>query len=717
MIPITPELGSISGIKFQDDNGDGEQNLGEVGLPNFQIYLDVNRNNNFDPDEPSAITDNDGSYVITNILPGEYPLREVQQPGFTQTTPNQNVTVTVIANENLRNQNFGNAPPAIPGTLQFSAPSFSIDENTPTNNATFTVTRTGGSDGVVSADIDITDGTANRGSDFGDPVPETISFADGVTQQTVSIPIIDDNSDENTETANLSLTNVTGGANVGQPATATLEIIDDDPPLIANPDTASITQGDQPITINVLANDEGNFPEIIAVDNLSQAGNNVTIDGINNQIIYSLAPGFTTTEPFTDTFNYTISNNPNTPNSTAPVSVVINPPLAFPGSISGITFNDINRNGSLDPGETGLPNVTVFLDTNPNDTPDSNEQQTVTNEFGIYNFFDLSPDNYTVRTISPPDATLTTAAEISVPLSSAQNVNDTNFGYRFPNPGTLQFSNPTFRIIEGTPNAIVTVTRTGGSDGVVSADINLTDGTANRGSDFGNPVPETISFADDVTQQTVSIPIFDDELDENTETANLSLANVTGGANIGQPATATLEIIDDDPLTTQVLGFEEFPNFARIPPIPVNTPQGSANLGFSRNTVALASRNIPGGEGRFNVNPTINNTVIAYDTGNAIRIDLDDIITQVGQIQSGSIFFDYASPNRIHTVTFFGADNQQIGQQPLPQTPPGQSPNDFSNFRREDISIPGGTQFIEIGSQATELGIDNLQLTLQTEDF
>ncbi|MGK7918596.1 MAG: Calx-beta domain-containing protein, partial [Trichodesmium sp.] len=616
-----------------------------------------------------------------------------------------------------------NVIPITPGTLQFSAPSFSVDENTPTNNATVTVTRTGGSDGVVSADIDITDGTANRGGDFGDPVPETISFADGVTQQTVSIPIIDDNSDENTETANLSLTNVTGGANIGQPATATLEIIDDDPPLIANPDTASITQGDSPITINVLANDQGNFPEIIAFDNLSQAGNNVTIDGINNQIIYSLAPGFTTTEPFTDTFNYTISNNPNTPNSTAPVSVVINPPTEFPGSISGITFNDINRNGSLDPGETGLPNVTVFLDTNQNDTLDSNDEQSTTDGVGFYSFPNLSPDNYTVRTISPPDATLTTAAEISVPLSSSQNVNDTNFGYSFPNPGTLQFSNPTFSFTEGTPNATVTVIRTGGSDGVVSADINLTNGTASRGIDFGNPIPETIFFADGETEQTVSIPIFDDNSDENNETANLSLANVTGGANIGQPATATLEIIDNDdriepqPLSinTEVFGFEQFTNFARFSFIPVDTPQGPANLRFSSNAIALVSNNISGGEGRFNVNPNINNTVIAYDTGNAIRIDLDDIINQVGEIESGNLLFDYASPNRSHTVTFLDENNQQLEERFLPQTSSGQFLNDFSNFNSTNIPIPEDTQFIDIGSEATELGIDNLQLTLQTE--
>ncbi|NEQ36068.1 MAG: hypothetical protein F6K40_07125 [Okeania sp. SIO3I5] len=32
-----------------------------------------------------------------------------------------------------------------------------------------------------------------------------------------------------------------------------------------------------------------------------------------------------------------------------------------------------------------------------------------------------------------------------------------------------------------------------------------------------------------------------------------------------------------------------------------------------------------------------------------------------------------------------------------------------------NIPIPEGTQLIKIGSQATEFGINNLQLTLQTE--
>ncbi|NEP80494.1 MAG: hypothetical protein F6K39_21385 [Okeania sp. SIO3B3] len=88
------------------------------------------------------------------------------------------------------------------------------------------------------------------------------------------------------------------------------------PLLVANPDTVTTTQGDPPITLDVLANDTGESLNIIVVDNLTQAGNNATIS--NNQIIYTPLPGFSGI----DTFTYEISDgNNNTPNSSATVNV------------------------------------------------------------------------------------------------------------------------------------------------------------------------------------------------------------------------------------------------------------------------------------------------------------------------------------------------------------------------------------------------------------
>jgi Calx-beta domain/Right handed beta helix region len=114
-------------------------------------------------------------------------------------------------------------------------------------------------------------------------------------------------------------------------------------------------------------------------------------------------------------------------------------------------------------------------------------------------------------------------------------------------PGTLQFSNPQYVVNEdGTPILAVTVTRTGGSAGTVSAVVNSADGTAIAPGDYNNN-PITVTFGDnDTSPKVITIPIVDDLLVEGNETVNLTLANPTGGATIGTQNSATLTIIDND---------------------------------------------------------------------------------------------------------------------------------------------------------------------------
>jgi len=121
--------------------------------------------------------------------------------------------------------------------------------------------------------------------------------------------------------------------------------------------------------------------------------------------------------------------------------------------------------------------------------------------------------------------------------------------------GTLQFSAPVFSVNEnGIPVVAVTVTRTGGSTGVVGATVSFTGGTATGGApalvtpeDYDN-TPILVSFGNGVTApQTVTVPILDDTVVEQPdETVNLSLGTPTGGATIGAQSTAVLTIIDND---------------------------------------------------------------------------------------------------------------------------------------------------------------------------
>ncbi|HVF73344.1 MAG TPA: DUF4394 domain-containing protein [Chthoniobacterales bacterium] len=111
------------------------------------------------------------------------------------------------------------------GVFQFSAPSYSVGESGPV--ATITINRIGGSEGDATVAFTTSDGTALSGADYTDS-DQVVTFGNGVTSQTVQIPLNNDGSDEFDETILLGLQNATGGALLGTPNTATLTITDDD---------------------------------------------------------------------------------------------------------------------------------------------------------------------------------------------------------------------------------------------------------------------------------------------------------------------------------------------------------------------------------------------------------------------------------------------------------------------------------------------------------
>ncbi|CAA9580351.1 Alkaline phosphatase [uncultured Synechococcales cyanobacterium] len=112
--------------------------------------------------------------------------------------------------------------------------------------------------------------------------------------------------------------------------------------------------------------------------------------------------------------------------------------------------------------------------------------------------------------------------------------------------GTLEFSAANFSVREDdTPIAAVTVTRSGRSDSTASAKITLSEGSATLADYRQKPV--SVKFAKGEVEQTIQIPLIDDQLIEGPETIQLSLEAPSSGAAIGEQKTATLEIVDNDP--------------------------------------------------------------------------------------------------------------------------------------------------------------------------
>ncbi|MFN8529737.1 MAG: SdrD B-like domain-containing protein, partial [Anaerolineae bacterium] len=88
-------------------------------------------------------------------------------------------------------------------------------------------------------------------------------------------------------------------------------------------------------------------------------------------------------------------------------------------TIVGVVFNDLDGNGTQDPGDTNMSGVTVYLDTNNNGSLDGGETSTVTDASGAYSFTSLAAGSYNVRIVPSASFSVTTTQPAVVVVPQA----------------------------------------------------------------------------------------------------------------------------------------------------------------------------------------------------------------------------------------------------------------------------------------------------------
>lgn len=81
------KLGSISGAVFEDANGNGARDPGEAGLSGWTVFIDARHDGQADAGDPTTVTDANGNFTFSNLVPGSYTIGEVLQPGYVETSP------------------------------------------------------------------------------------------------------------------------------------------------------------------------------------------------------------------------------------------------------------------------------------------------------------------------------------------------------------------------------------------------------------------------------------------------------------------------------------------------------------------------------------------------------------------------------------------------------------------------------------------------------
>ena len=130
-----------------------------------------------------------------------------------------------------------NSTPGSPGIVQLAEISYDVTEGAVVN---IFVTRSDGDSGAVSVDYAPADGTAVGGSDY-NAANGTLTWPDGLSgNQTISIPITDDNVAEPSEFFTVTLSNVSL-ATLGTHSSATVNIIDNDTAVVSATDLNTVT--------------------------------------------------------------------------------------------------------------------------------------------------------------------------------------------------------------------------------------------------------------------------------------------------------------------------------------------------------------------------------------------------------------------------------------------------------------------------------------------
>jgi uncharacterized protein (DUF2249 family) len=463
--------------------------------------------------------------------------------------------------------------PLAQATLQFDSAAYEVNESDGT--VTITVTRVGGSDGEVSVKVVTKDGTAKSGKDY-EKTTEKLKWDDGEAgDKTFTVNIIDDSEVEGDETFTLKLKNAEG-ASLGKPKKAEVTIIDggtSSEPGTLQFSSAMYSVGEDGMSIDVIVNRVGGKDGAVTVDCASSedsatAGEDYSeFDGTLSWDDQDDGDQSCTVSIFDDadfegdeTFYMTLGNATGGATigdpDTAEVTIIDDDSEPEPGTLqfSEATYEVVEGEGIVATitvtrvgGSYGEASVQYA-------TKDGSAQAGLdyieisgTLSWGDG---DTDPKTFTVDIIDDSEyednETFTLklkkveGATIGEPGTAEVTIIDDGHG------NTLQFSNATYSVDEDGGSVDITVTRVDGKDGAVSVDYISSDGTATAGADY-TTVSGTLNWGDqDDEDKTFTVEIFDDADFEGDETFNMTLENATGGADIGDPSTAKVTIIDDD---------------------------------------------------------------------------------------------------------------------------------------------------------------------------
>ncbi|WP_231582729.1 Calx-beta domain-containing protein [Pedobacter sp. BMA] len=456
-----------------------------------------------------------------------------------------------------------------PATVSISATPTSINENAGT--ATFTVTLSNAVQSAFNVSYTTVDGTAMQGSDY-TTTSGTLTFpansAAGATL-TFTVPIIDDNLVEASETFDATISNVTGNLVTIGTATATVTIADNDTAVASiapgtNGSEAGPVAGTFTVTLSKASSTdtqitytlggtaaEGSDYSTITTKTITipagQTTGTITIPVITDNIVEGTETVIATLTAANNTA-VTVSNTPATiniaDNTTATVTVAATADGAEPNTPGQFTF-------TLSNAASTATQITFTVSGTATSGADYTSLGTTI----------TIPAGQTIATLSVPvlddniaegneTVILTMTAATSNPSITANttpatvNITDNDTVTATITPGIAGNES-------GPVNGTFTVTLSNPSSQPTTITYTLT-GTATEGSDYSTITTKTVTIPAGATTATITIPVLADVVVEGTETVIAKLGTSTNPLVTVDTTPATINITDANTATVSI---------------------------------------------------------------------------------------------------------------------------------------------------------------------
>jgi hypothetical protein len=430
----TPDSGAISGKVWNDNDGDGILDSGESGKSGVQVFLDSDKDGNFDSGEPGKTTDSSGNYSFTGLSVGTHRVRIVTPGGFAITQPSIGYFDVSLNNTTSSGKNFGLKTTTAGG-----------------GSITGRVFNDGNKDGTYDSGESLLanrkiyiDGNSNGKYDSGEKT--ALSNASGIYSFTglaagtyrvgrADLP------------SGYYISTVAGGIYTVNLSSGEIASGIDFGAVLGKPPSGST--GSISGRIFNDGNNDGTYDSgeslLSARKVFIDANNNGRFDSGEKSVLSNSSGVYTFSSLAAGTYIIRRDNMPGGYIITTPLvnvslssgEVVTNQDIGAAlagsggggtGSISGRVFNDGNKDGTYDSGESLLSARKIYIDSNNNNKLDSGEKSVYSNSSGVYTFTGLAAGNYIVRRSGLPSGYYITTPLINVSLSGGQILTNRDIG-------------------------------------------------------------------------------------------------------------------------------------------------------------------------------------------------------------------------------------------------------------------------------------------------